>query len=776
LLKTYEIVLDIEKDLYNSSNILFTVSRNDFDSVELTFHIKQDDTNFDLTGTTVQLAIKKPSGLTVYQDCEITNALEGEAKIRLSNQSYIEYGIYTAEVYVRDADQLAVTSAFYYSSRSAIMEDETIESVNDWSALQMALFAYDIKPIITDGFPTETPEYIGQMAFDAINNIAYIANDLTSASWQAIGTGGGEGNDDILGTGTPAITPVRIGQIYIDTTAGTAFIATGATAADWEQIDNEAVVGGAVDWESITGKPTTFTPSAHTHTIADTTDLQSALDAKADDTDLAGKADLVHTHLWADITDKPITFTPSAHTHAIADVTGLQTALDGKADDADLTAKANVVDVYAKTETYNKTEVYNKDEVDAKTLQGGGMVVIDNLTSTSTTDALSANQGRILNTSKADLVHTHAIADVTNLQTTLDAKADDTDLAGKADLVHTHAIADVTNLQTTLDAKADDTDLATKSDVGHTHTSANITDFGTAVASAIPADYLTQTEGDALYQPIGADTAPAWGGITGTLANQTDLQTALDGKADDTDLAGKADLVHTHTSADISDFGTAVAGAIPADYLTQAEGDTLYEPIGAGTATAWGDVTGTLANQTDLQTALDTKVTNVKGITSIWEGTKAEFDAIVTKDPNTLYAVSDDSGAPLEFYTKTESDDRFYPKTGGIINGQLMIVETTGSNALFRANSVADDSSVSMVTTATAGYLKSVSYDQATVKPLSIIATKVDVQGDYIATVRNATVAPAIVPSYIGQIYVNNVSKIAYIACGITSADWKAIT
>jgi ribosomal protein L35AE/L33A len=33
---------------------------------------------------------------------------------------------------------------------------------------------------------------------------------------------------------------------------------------------------------------------------------------------------------WGDVTGKPSTFPPSAHTHVIADVTGLQTALDGK--------------------------------------------------------------------------------------------------------------------------------------------------------------------------------------------------------------------------------------------------------------------------------------------------------------------------------------------------------------------------------------------------------------------------------------------------------------
>lgn len=36
------------------------------------------------------------------------------------------------------------------------------------------------------------------------------------------------------------------------------------------------------------------------------------------------------TTSWAGITDKPSTFTPSAHSHAISEVTGLQSALDGK--------------------------------------------------------------------------------------------------------------------------------------------------------------------------------------------------------------------------------------------------------------------------------------------------------------------------------------------------------------------------------------------------------------------------------------------------------------
>lgn len=56
--------------------------------------------------------------------------------------------------------------------------------------------------------------------------------------------------------------------------------------------------GGSVAWADITGKPSTFTPSAHTHGNADIT----ALD-------------------WSKLTSVPSTFTPASHTHAAADVT-----------------------------------------------------------------------------------------------------------------------------------------------------------------------------------------------------------------------------------------------------------------------------------------------------------------------------------------------------------------------------------------------------------------------------------------------------------------------
>jgi len=104
---------------------------------------------------------------------------------------------------------------------------------------------------------------------------------------------------------------------------------------------------------------------------------------------------------------------------------------------------------------------------------------------------------------------------------------------------------------------------------------------------------------------LGAGSSATWGGITGTLSNQTDLQAALDAKVN---VAG---LVHDATKIQgkcvdstgllngcvlkYDDSGDGGAGAwIPASDNT-------------GTSGAWGSITGTLTDQTDLCTALGDK-------------------------------------------------------------------------------------------------------------------------------------------------------------------------
>lgn len=85
----------------------------------------------------------------------------------------------------------------------------------------------------------------------------------------------------------------------------------------------------------------------------------------------------------------------------------------------------------------------------------------------------------------------------------------------------------------------------------------------------------------------GGGDASVWGQITGTLSDQTDLQSALNAKADTADLG---------TMAEVNDA--------PSDGKQYARKDGDWEEV---TEPVWGQITGTLSDQTDLQDALDNK-------------------------------------------------------------------------------------------------------------------------------------------------------------------------
>ena len=249
----------------------------------------------------------------------------------------------------------------------------------------------------------------------------------------------------------------------------------------------------------------------------------------------------------------------------------------------------------------------------------------------------------------------------------------------KANSTHTHTIANITNLQDTLDGKASSS---------HTHTKSQITDFPSSIKN--PTSLSIQLNGGTATTYDGStaksiNITPAGIGAaasshTHTIANITNLQDTLDGKASSSHthtitnvtglqavLDGKAASSHTHGDADITSVNASkITGTISIDHLPQGAldrlvrvdddaarfklttenvqlGDTVkvkssglmyyvvdesklgeeagYEPYTAGSATSvpWSGVTGkpstftpsahthTIANVTGLQTALDGK-------------------------------------------------------------------------------------------------------------------------------------------------------------------------
>ncbi|MGW0861305.1 tail fiber domain-containing protein [Streptomyces sp. NPDC002611] len=97
------------------------------------------------------------------------------------------------------------------------------------------------------------------------------------------------------------------------------------TTSTWEFWNGTAWTSltQAIDWSTLTNKPSTFIPAAHTHLWADITDKPSSYTPASHShtwDSITGKpstfAPSTHSHTWASITSKPSTFAPSSHSHS----------------------------------------------------------------------------------------------------------------------------------------------------------------------------------------------------------------------------------------------------------------------------------------------------------------------------------------------------------------------------------------------------------------------------------------------------------------------------
>lgn len=116
---------------------------------------------------------------------------------------------------------------------------------------------------------------------------------------------------------------------------------------------------------------------------------------------------------WGNVAGKPSTFTPSAHTHTIANVTGLQSALDGKASSGH-THSSFSGEIHFSVGGY-------KDPANgiSTAIKASGGIAAD-VFYEGTTKLSDKYQPK---GSYAAASHTHTIAQITNLQSTLDSKS-----------------------------------------------------------------------------------------------------------------------------------------------------------------------------------------------------------------------------------------------------------------------------------------------------------------------------------------------------------------
>lgn len=210
----------------------------------------------------------------------------------------------------------------------------------------------------------------------------------------------------------------------------------------------------------VTGKPTTYPPSTHTHTKAqvgldkvdNTADLDKPI-STATQTALDGKAASSHSHTIANVTGLQAALDGKAaasHSHTIANVTGLQAALDAKANlsGANFTGPVGVGSAgdgndlltfnserswsFKQVGTAAETVLQLYDNTGAKRFQiaaaqTNNVIEIDPAKAAIKINGNSVwHSGTFNPATKADASHSHTIANVTGLQGALDAKANST--------------------------------------------------------------------------------------------------------------------------------------------------------------------------------------------------------------------------------------------------------------------------------------------------------------------------------------------------------------
>lgn len=422
---------------------------------------------------------------------------------------------------------------------------------------------------------------------------------------------------------------------------------TSTHATTKSYVDGEIVE--AKKWANLTGVPSTFAPSSHTHTLSQITDLTLSQDATASTVaqrDSGGRVAVStptgNTHAttkayvdsqvtaskaWANLTGKPSTFPPSSHTHPMSDVTGLpdlSTTVDG------LVTKTNNT-----TTAIGGTAAANK----YLTTSSNGFITVETPTSSShpankayvdaQISGASVNWSSLTgkpSTFPPD-AHTHTIAQITDLNVSQSATATTVaqrDSAGRL-AVATPSTSTHATTKAYVDAEVVEAKKwgnltgvpSTFTPSGHTHTIAQITDL--TVSEVETGSTVAKRDSSGRLR-VATATA------TNHATNKAYVDNAVTASKAWANLTGKPSTfppsTHNHTIAQITDL-----------YVNESV---------IGSTVAKRDADGKLHVGTPIANSHATTKAYVDGkisATEPWTGTQAQYNAIQTKDPNRLYII-----------------------------------------------------------------------------------------------------------------------------------------
>lgn len=352
-------------------------------------------------------------------------------------------------------------------------------------------------------------------------------------------------------------------------------------------------VGHSHSWTEVTEKPSTFTPSSHTHGVADITGTgtkDSTTFLRGDGTWAAPADTAYQTLTQAQVTagtetvGKLITAkiigdtintavagkADTSHTHAISDVTGLQTAINAKAD----SSHTHTINDISATGTKNSTTFLRGDGTWAVINLGDGTV-----DAASITGAAGSNLNLSAATVKVNTTTSSLSAALELLDTKAQTLSDNyttlsNTVSGKANATHTHSIDDITasGSKTSTTFLRGDGTWATPTNTTYTtmtqaEATAGTITTGRVISSKVLKDTIIQHSPPvtaasltgALTDQVNASDAmveyvsPSFGLITMSVADLSDGLIQVFGGLD-----SKSDVGHTHPVSEVDGLQAAL--------------------------------------------------------------------------------------------------------------------------------------------------------------------------------------------------------------------------